>query len=230
MRWIADCHEALFATIGVPSGGYKAGSALHLGGWETATDPIPGAGQVADPAPPGPIADPDILYRQASMQTLRGVAETLISAPQRRKALIYISPGVGIDVAASAIPVSSTALTGPGVAMRDGDPKAYASRMSLIDANRQLAQDLTQLFLRMQRANVTIYPVDPCGAGGFQRYVAQQMRVPRSEHHTHTAFAEWRCDFVWSDACAWSERHVRRDYTLSRMSTFSKHRIGTGSV
>jgi hypothetical protein len=46
--------------------------------------------------------------------------------------------------------------------------------MSLVDANRQLAQDLPQLFLRIQRANVTVYPVDPCGAGGFQKYVMQQ--------------------------------------------------------
>jgi hypothetical protein len=46
--------------------------------------------------------------------------------------------------------------------------------MSLTDSNRELAQDLPELFLRMQRANVTVYPVDPCGAGGFKKYVMQQ--------------------------------------------------------
>ena len=155
----------------------KSGSALHLGGWETAVDPNPpvvrGVAGRPDPAPPGPIMDPDIIYRQASMQTLRQVAETLISSPQRRKALVFVSPGIGIDVAASAVPVSTRALIAESDAI-DGDPKTRAARMSLVDANRQLAQDLPQLFLRMQRANVTVYPVDPCGAGGFQRYVMSQ--------------------------------------------------------
>jgi VWFA-related protein len=156
----------------------KAGSALHLGGWETAADPNPfverGVAARDDPAPKGPIADPDMIFRQASMQTLRWVAETLISAPQRRKALLFISPGIAIDVAASAAPVSTVALNGDNVTLVDGDPRAKSSRMSLVDSNRQLAQDLPELFLRMQRANVTVYPVDPCGAGGFQKYVMQQ--------------------------------------------------------
>jgi VWFA-related protein len=125
------------------------------------------------PEPPGPITDPDIIYRQASMQTLRQVAETLISAPQRRKALVFISPGIAIDVAASAVPVSSVPLAqaGDGVSMPTGDPRLLPARMALIDANRQLAQDLPELFLRMKRANVTVYPIDPCGAGGFETYV-----------------------------------------------------------
>jgi len=156
----------------------KSGSALHTGGWETASDPNPmvirGAAQPMVPEPPGPISDPDIIYRQASMQTLRQVAETLISSPQRRKALVFVSPGIGIDVAASAVPVSTRALGGDNVTLRDGDPKGSTARMSIIDANRQLAQDLPELFLRMQRANVTVYPVDPCGAGGFQRYIMTQ--------------------------------------------------------
>jgi VWFA-related protein len=151
----------------------KSGSARHLGGWETATDPQPpldrtGAPIMPDPAPTGPIADPDMIYRQASMQTLRQVAETLISAPQRRKALVFISPGIAIDIASSAVPVSTMPLPADRPA---GDPRSLSTRMSLIDANRQLAQDLPQLFLRMQRANVTVYPVDPCGAGGFENYV-----------------------------------------------------------
>ena len=159
----------------------KSGSALHTGGWETASDPNPfvvrgavATAASADPAPPGPLMDPDIIYRQASMQTLRQVAETLISSPQRRKALVFVSPGIGIDVAASAVPVSTRSLATDNVTPPYGSAKSSTARMSIIDANRQLAQDLPQLFLRMQRANVTVYPVDPCGAGGFQRYVMQQ--------------------------------------------------------
>lgn len=150
----------------------KVGHAQHLGGWDTAPDPVPPTtGFAMKPPAPGPMSDPDIIFRQASMQTLRWVAETLISAPQRRKALVFVSPGLAIDVAASAVPVSTRPLDGDNVTLTAGDPRSLPARMSLIDANRQLAQDLTQLFLRMQRANVTIYPVDPCGAGGFQAYV-----------------------------------------------------------
>ena len=153
----------------------KAGSASHTGGWETAKDPNRGRpDDPLDAQPPGPVADPDILFRQASMQTLRQVAETLISAPQRRKALVFVSPGVAIDVAGSATPVSNIPISADFVAPIEGDPRGGNVRMSMIDANRQLAQDLTQLFRRMQKANVTICPVDPCGPAGFQKYVMQR--------------------------------------------------------
>ena len=161
----------------------KSGAAQHLGGWNTARDPnAPVIKDIADyleSSPAGPEMDPDIIFRQASMRTLREVAETLISSPQRRKALVFVSPGIGIDLGGSAAPVSNIPISSDVVTPIDGDPRAGATRMSLLDANRQLAQDLTHLFQRMQRANVTIYPVDPCGAGGFQKYVLQQaMTVP----------------------------------------------------
>jgi VWFA-related protein len=147
------------------------GYARHLGGWETAPDPyVPDNGLLTVPEPMGPMSDPDMMYRQASMQTLRQVAETLISAPQRRKALVLISPGVSIDISSSAVPVSTGALA-PEAILPPGDPRSRPARMSLVDANRQLSQDLPELFTRMKRANVTIYPVDPCGAGGFEAYV-----------------------------------------------------------
>lgn len=154
----------------------KTGYARHLGGWETAIDPVPPSGSLTvAPEPLGPLTDPDIMFRQSSMQTLRQVAETLISAPQRRKALVFISPGVAIDLASSAIPVSTRALnTSSDVTLLDGDPKLRPARMALVDANRQLSQDLPQLFQRMQRANVTVYPVDPSGAAGFESYVLTQ--------------------------------------------------------
>jgi len=84
----------------------KSGSALHLGGWDTARDPntfvVRDLAQDLEAGPAGPVADPDIIYRQASMRTLRQVAETLISSPQRRKALVFVSPGIAIDVAGAA--------------------------------------------------------------------------------------------------------------------------------
>jgi VWFA-related protein len=163
----------------------KSGSALHLGGWDTAKDPNPavvrGVAELPDLSPPGPVMDPDIIFRQASMQTLRQVAETLISSPQRRKALVFISPGIAIDDTGAAAPVATLPIKSDNVTPPDGDPRGGLTntRMALIDANRQLAHDLTPLFDRMKRANVTIYPIDPCGNGGYQKYVLQQaMSVP----------------------------------------------------
>jgi hypothetical protein len=43
--------------------------------------------------------------------------------------------------------------------------------MAMKEANRQLLDEMPDLFRRMQRANVTIYPVDPCGLGGLESYV-----------------------------------------------------------
>jgi VWFA-related protein len=134
----------------------KSGHASHLLGWDTAKDPsIPLPTDFIAPDIPGPMGDPDIMYRNASMNTLRMVAETLISAPQRRKALLFISPGIVVDTVSAAMPM----LNGPTV------------KMAMKDANQQLMRDMPELFNRMRRANVTIYPVDPCGNGGFQGYV-----------------------------------------------------------
>ena len=49
----------------------KNGFANHLGGWETATSvPSPDSGLPLPVDSPGPIGDPDIVFRQASMRTL----------------------------------------------------------------------------------------------------------------------------------------------------------------
>ena len=133
----------------------KSGHASHLLGWDLAKDPaspvlLPSALEI-----PGPPGDPDIMYRNASMNTLRSVAETLISAPQRRKALVFISPGIVVDTVSAAMIVAN----GPLV------------NMAMKDANEQLMREMPELFNRMRRANVTIYPVDPCGNGGFEGYV-----------------------------------------------------------
>jgi len=140
------------------------GHAMHLQGWDTAADPgtITALGGVADSSGnivqlelPGPQSDPDIPFRAASMQTLESVAETLISAPDRRKALIYVSPGLGLDKSSVSIPVRNDILV------------THAIR----DAHRQLVEEMAGLFNRMRRANVTIYSIDPCGQGGLEQYV-----------------------------------------------------------
>ena len=128
------------------------GYATHLRGWETASDGPPAPCNVEAP---GPKYDPDIPYRQASMRTLEQVAETLISAPQRRKALVFVSPGIAVDDISGAIPTMMNSCV----------------RAVFKESNQQLVRDMTELFVRMQRANVTIYPIDPSGFGGFESYV-----------------------------------------------------------
>lgn len=145
----------------------KVGHASHLMGWDTARDPktIITTAVKSDPTQmgfspqnpeiPGPSGDPDMPFRSAAMETLQQVASTLISAPERRKALIYISPGMGLDKLYASIPV----INGPD------------KLMTFKDSHRQLLGEMTDLFQRMQRANVTIYSIDPCGQGGFEQYV-----------------------------------------------------------
>ena len=133
----------------------QLGAARHTRGWETAVDPITPAESLNQLGPLGPMSDPDIGWRAAAMSTLRHVADTLIHAPQRRKALVYVSPGIPVDEISAATPLV---------------PGLYQRAMER-EANQQLLRDMPELFTRMQRANVTIYPVDPCGAGGFEAYV-----------------------------------------------------------
>src|SRR5262249_54592952 len=140
----------------------KTGHANHLMGWDTARDPGPvsanqtmGGASLINQEIPGPQGDPDIPFRSASMQTLESVADTLISAPDRRKALIFVSPGLSLDKSSVSIPVKNDPLV------------SHAIR----DAHRQLVEEMGDLFTRMRHANVTIYSIDPCGQGGFEQYV-----------------------------------------------------------
>jgi len=141
----------------------KVGHANHLMGWDTARDPSSihpppsdsRSGTAIGAEIAGPAGDPDMPFRTASMETLQQVAATLISAPDRRKALIYISPGMGLDKLYASIPVLGNAY----------------QLTALKDSHRQLLMEMTDLFQRMQRANVTIYSIDPCGQDGFEQYV-----------------------------------------------------------
>jgi len=153
----------------------KNGYASHLMGWDTARDPQESC-EVAGPY--GPKFDSDATFRSASLRTLRQVAETLISAPQRRKALIFVSTGVELDALGAAAPMRQ-------------DP---CTPLTLKEQHRELAQAMPELFLRMQRANVTIYPIDPSGLGGFVGYlqgVVSSIPTFRNSHEPLPAFFDW---------------------------------------
>jgi len=142
-----------------------AGPASHLLGWDM---PAPNGPQPG--APLVPAVDSDVQLRQGSMATLRLSAETLIAAPQRRKSLIYVSPGLTVDVVSDARPVRLARGSDPGLHLRE--------------ANHRLVVDTSEVYRRLQRANVTVYSIDPCGLGGLEGWVTTKalglsaLRVP----------------------------------------------------
>lgn len=82
---------------------------------------------------------------QATVGTLRAVAEYLADIPQRRKALIFVSVGLPLD-----INLMEPALIG----QTTGDTSGVT---------RQLQTELQEVVLAAQRANVNIYGLDPGG-------------------------------------------------------------------
>ena len=99
--------------------------------------------------------DPDSNYRLASLRTLGTVAESLVGAPQRRKVLVHISPGIIVDTASAATPVRG----------------AMNVRMALREENGLLFRSMPNVYKQLRQANVNVYTVDPCGLGGLEQYV-----------------------------------------------------------
>jgi len=84
------------------------------------------------------------MYR-STIGTLQGVTDSLIDLPGRRKALVFVSVGLPLDVEAVA-PAEM------------GEGTSYAG-----DAARDLIKEVFDLFRAAQRANVNIYSLDPGG-------------------------------------------------------------------
>ena len=85
-----------------------------------------------------------MLY-QATAATLRAVAEYLTDIPQRRKALLFVSVGLPLDIDLMEPQV---------IGQTTGDSTGAA---------RQIQTDLQELIRAAQRANVNIYGLDPGG-------------------------------------------------------------------
>ena len=137
---------------------FRPGHATYAVGWDTG---VSGSGSSGKPGgstqSSGPTMDSDMGLRMASMRTLRNVGEALISAPQRRKILVFISPGVPVNFGANH-PVLASG-TGKGMPIRE--------------ANIQLADEMSPLFREMQRANITVYPIDPTGLEGLSPFITR---------------------------------------------------------
>ncbi len=139
----------------------RAGRATYLWGWDLSHSqaclgPSPRSpGPCGNPVAPQPGADSDADVRAASMRTLQAVADALANEPQRRKILVWVSPGIPANPA-SRSPVLAHG-TGNGTANRDMDAR--------------ISDELPDLFRQLQRSNVTVYPIDPSGLGGLEFFI-----------------------------------------------------------
>jgi VWFA-related protein len=97
------------------------------------------------------LARSPCMLGEPAIPALDTVTSRLATAPGRRKTIVFLSVGIGLSLSAN---------DSCGV---------------------QLA-DLTKVILRKaQRANVNIYPIDPAGVGGYQRYLRETMAQRRQE-------------------------------------------------
>jgi VWFA-related protein len=108
------------------------------------------------------------LFDRYPLNTLDKVAELLTDLPLQRKALIYISPGVPIEMTGPALIQSN-----PGPAMPAGGrpgsgsagPRGIGSVVSGDTAGHAsaLSSQLQDIFRMAARANVSVYCIDPTG-------------------------------------------------------------------
>ena len=85
--------------------------------------------------------------------------------PHRRKALIFVSLGVPVDLELAATPV----LAGPN--------NAGAGEVAALQ--QRIYEGMKRVFRQAHLANVNIYPVDPGGLGGMQAYIDGQIAAGR---------------------------------------------------
>ena len=140
-------------------------------------------GSEAPPPPPGSLGalfpvDTDLYFYQSSIRVLENLADYLASIQNRRKALFWVSPGVPMDLV-GAVPNDryGDPLIPAGQLMQiagAGGCRLWATRSAPGPMN-DLKQRTHDVFVRAQRANVTIYPIDPAGLGGLERYLTGRL-------------------------------------------------------
>ena len=117
--------------------------------------------------PPGPVrVDPDWLFQTGAILTLRNIMDALVAVPHSRKALIWVTPGIPQDF----IIVPQKAPSG------GADNPTMAGPM----AQRRIIELAKEVFELSRRANVPIYPIDPCGLSGLAFYVSSRHGSPPS--------------------------------------------------
>jgi len=161
---------------------FSPGSAGYRFGSDSAPS-MPGK----DPKMSQPPVDADLWFYQSSARTLENVAQLLGDIPNRRKAVFWISPGIPMDVAGTVpndkegrpmMPVASgklMCLLGSTAACL-ADPARAVWGLTQAPADMlDLKQRTERMFQNAQRANVTIYPIDPMGLGGLRNYLTTRL-------------------------------------------------------
>jgi VWFA-related protein len=111
--------------------------------------------------PNDPMArDTDVLWYDASVETLRMVAEALRTVPNRRKTIAYISIGGPADPESTA-----PRLIAPGQSMGD------------VNALRDLRENMRDMYQGTLGSQTTIYAFDPSGLDGLESYKAARPGV-----------------------------------------------------
>ena len=144
----------------------------------------------------------DIWFYQSTIRTLDGIADHLGSVANQRKMIFWISPGVPMDLA-GAVPTDKdgcpvptrwdmktggcksfggsalsngsplTCLTGPGTCGPGLPMGVYGHPLPFEMSD--LTKRIDEVFRRAQRANVTIYPIDPNGLDGSRAYLSNRL-------------------------------------------------------
>ena len=109
--------------------------------------------------------DVDMHFYMSAVGTLSGVADYLISIPNRRKALFWVSPGVPLDFE-NAVPTQTKL-----------DPNNPAVPPSAAIDVRDLQERTQEIFKKAQTANVTIYPIDPTGLDGMKQLIMSRLSM-----------------------------------------------------
>jgi len=122
--------------------------------------------------------DVDVWFYQSAVRTLGNLADYLIAVPNRRKALFWVSPGVPMS---HCQPLPDRNLL--------ADPRESKCSSGMTASPTGIWADmftrLNEIFRNAQRANVTMYPIDPGGLGGMRFYLEQ--RFPPSDYNRRAA-------------------------------------------
>jgi VWFA-related protein len=123
----------------------------------------------------------------SSIRTLGQISTQLGGVPHRRKAVIYVSCGVPVDLEAAA-KVTPIGPSRPVIGMPiDGSTIEEDTARDLMAALSEMLTErpqeayglaLRDTFVRAQHGNVNIYSIDPGGAGGLQAYLQANVRRP----------------------------------------------------
>ncbi|HEX5140538.1 MAG TPA: VWA domain-containing protein [Dehalococcoidia bacterium] len=146
-----------------------------------------------DPRAVPPLEDTDLYFYQSSIRTLQSVAELLAAIPERRKSLFWVSPGVPVDLT-GAMPADrdgnepypeALCLQGDRAICQRGNGTwiAHFPATSMVDLNNRTKE----IFAKAQRANVTIYPIDPTGLDGMKNYLGPRLGPSNTEFARHKA-------------------------------------------